>query len=92
MGSVREEAPERLLDVGALRERRVLQLWRVPHVRVGAGDALDGRIEPCEALVGEAGEIGAAKLASGYFTLTRRDSESRFFGLLAPSGEFKFET
>lgn len=46
----------------------------------------DGAVHRCEAA-----DIGSAKLASGTFTLTRKDSESRFFGLLAPSGEFKFE-
>jgi hypothetical protein len=46
----------------------------------------DGAIHRCAA-----GDIGSANLASGTFTLTRKDSESRFFGLLAPSGEFQFD-
>jgi hypothetical protein len=58
--------------------------------RVGAGfieiAEKGGAVHRCAA-----GDIGSAKLESGTFTLTRKDSESRFFGLLAPSGEFKFD-
>ena len=60
------------------------------RARVGAGfieiAEEGGAVHRCEA-----GDIGSAKLASGTFTLTRKDSESRFFGLLAPSGEFQFD-
>ncbi len=46
----------------------------------------DGSLHRCEAA-----DIGSAKLASGTFTLTRKDSQSRFFGLLSPSGTFDFD-
>jgi hypothetical protein len=46
----------------------------------------DGAIHRCEA-----GDIGSAKLESGTFKITRKDSESRFFGLLAPSDEYQFD-
>jgi hypothetical protein len=46
----------------------------------------DGTVNRCEA-----GDIGSAKLASGTFTLTRKDAESKFFGLLGSSGVFRFD-
>jgi hypothetical protein len=39
----------------------------------------------------EAGDIASAKLAGGTFTLTRKDAESKFFGLLGSSGIFSFD-
>ncbi len=39
----------------------------------------------------EAGDIGSAQLASGTFTLTRKDATSKFFGLLGSSGVFRFD-
>jgi hypothetical protein len=46
----------------------------------------DGTVNRCDA-----GDIGSAKLASGTFTLTRKDAESKFFGLLGSSGVFHFD-
>lgn len=45
----------------------------------------DGNVNRCES-----GDIGSAKLASGVFTLTRKDAKSKFFGLLGSSGVFRF--
>lgn len=57
--------------------------------RLGSGflDIVDkqGAASRCEA-----GDIGSAKIASGVFTLTRKDAKSKFFGLLGSSGIFKF--
>ncbi len=46
----------------------------------------DGAVSRCEA-----GDIASAKLAGGTFTLTRKDAESKFFGLLGSSGIFSFD-
>lgn len=57
--------------------------------RLGPGflDIVDkqGNVSRCEA-----GDIGSAKIASGVFTLTRKDAKSKFFGLLGSSGTFRF--
>ena len=45
----------------------------------------DGSVNRCEA-----SDIGSAKLASGTFTLSRKDAKSKLFGLLGSSGVFKF--
>ncbi|HLY63253.1 MAG TPA: hypothetical protein VKV95_21110 [Terriglobia bacterium] len=59
------------------------------YARVGRGFIeiveKDGAVNRCEA-----GDIGSAKLASGNFTLTRKDATSTFFGLLGSSGTFHF--
>ncbi len=44
-----------------------------------------GNVSRCEAA-----DIGSAKIASGVFTLTRKDAKSKFFGLLGSSGVFHF--
>lgn len=60
------------------------------YARVGRGfiEILekDGAAHRCAA-----GDIGSAKLASGRFTLTRKDATSTFFGLLGSSGTFHFD-
>jgi hypothetical protein len=57
--------------------------------RLGSGflDIVDkqGTASRCEA-----GDIGSAKIASGVFTLTRKDAKSKFFGLLGSTGTFRF--
>ncbi len=57
--------------------------------RVGPGflDIVDkkGEVSRCEAA-----DIGSAKVASGVFTITRKDAKSKFFGLLGSSGVFHF--
>ena len=57
--------------------------------RLGPGflDIVDkkGEVHRCAAA-----DIGSAKIASGTFTITRKDATSTFFGLLGSSGTFKF--
>ncbi len=44
-----------------------------------------GEVSRCEAA-----DIGSAKIASGQFTISRKDAKSKFFGLLGSSGVFHF--
>jgi hypothetical protein len=57
--------------------------------RLGPGfiDIVDkkGEVHHCAA-----SDIGSAKIASGQFTISRKDAKSTFFGLLGSSGTFRF--
>ncbi len=74
-----------------LREKGYINFYmgdkRWARLGVGFLDIVekDGSVNRCEA-----SEIGSAKLASGVFTLKRKDATSKFFGLFGSSGVFKF--